>query len=101
MRKAALPRRPSRPKREENLDIVLLDDFGEEDIQPALDDLRPMCEELRTIDENHRQRSLEYYRQLGNVVAEHYERVREERKKLGYSMYGSRLPSKWPIETLP
>jgi hypothetical protein len=91
MRKAALPRRPTRPTREEDLDVFFADDFEDEDVEPALADLRPLCEELRTIDETHRKRSLEYYRELGGVVAEHYERVREEREKLRYSMYGSRF----------
>ncbi len=91
MRKATLPKKPTRPTREEDLDVVLLDDFEEEDIEPALDDLRPLCEELRMIDENHRKRSLDFYSELGAAVTEHYERVRKEREELRYSMYGDRF----------
>jgi hypothetical protein len=84
MRKAALPRRPTRPPREEDLDFCVVHEFDDEDVESAVAELRPVCEE-------HRRNTLEFYQRLGKLVAKHYDRIAKERAKSGMSMYGSRF----------
>jgi hypothetical protein len=87
MRKASAPQRPcasSRPAREEDLDYMVVQDFEGEDVESAVAELRPVCEE-------HRRDSLAFYQKLGKLVAKHYDRIAKDRAKSGLSMYGSRF----------
>ncbi len=87
MRKATAPLRPCespRPTREEDLDYTVVQDFEDDDVESAVTELRPVCEE-------HRRNSLAFYQKLGKLVAKHYDRIAKERAKSGLSMHGSRF----------
>lgn len=69
-----------RPARLDNPAQFLADDFDDEDIQSAVDELAPMCDDFR-------QRSFRWYYDVGTVVHDHYEPLRKQRS----SMYGQRF----------
>ena len=56
-------------------------DFEDEELDPAIDELRPLCQEQR-ID------TFQWHRTLGKLVARHYARVEREREKINGTMYG-------------
>jgi hypothetical protein len=56
-------------------------DFEEEELDPAIDELRPLCLKQRSD-------TLQWYRTLGKLVAKHYTRVEKEREKTNGTMYG-------------
>ncbi len=56
-------------------------DFDEDDLDPAIEELRPMCLQQRTD-------TLEWYHALGKLVAKHFKRVEKERGKRNDTMYG-------------
>ena len=56
-------------------------DFEEEELNPAIDELRPLCLKQR-------RDTLQWYRTLGELVAKHYARVEKEREKTNGTMYG-------------
>ncbi len=49
-------------------------DFEEEELEPAIEELRPLCVKQRSD-------TFEWYRRLGKIVAKHFVRVKEEREK--------------------
>ena len=56
-------------------------DFDEEELDPAIEELRPLCLKQRTD-------TLQWYHALGKLVAKHFKRVEKERKKRNDTMYG-------------
>jgi len=56
-------------------------DFEDEQIEAAVTDLKPMCQEER-------KRTFRWHYDLGKVVALHFNQVRVEREKAGRTMYG-------------
>jgi hypothetical protein len=72
------------PQKHDDPDHFVADDFEHEELQPAVDELAPMCD-------SHRQRSLQWHYDLGEVVDEHYSKVQQERSARGGSMYGTRF----------
>ena len=56
-------------------------DFDEDELDPAINELRPLCLKLRTD-------TLQWYHALGKLVAKHFTRVEKEREKRNDTMYG-------------
>jgi hypothetical protein len=56
-------------------------DFDEDELDPAIAELRPLCLKQRTD-------TLQWYQTLGKLVAKHYVRVKEERERHNDTMYG-------------
>ena len=56
-------------------------DFDEDELKPAIDELRPVCLKQRCD-------TLQSYHSLGKLVAKHYVRVERERTKANDTMYG-------------
>jgi hypothetical protein len=56
-------------------------DFEDEELGPAIAELRPLCLKQPTD-------TLQWYRTLGKLVAKHYVRVQKEREKYNDTMYG-------------
>jgi len=56
-------------------------DFEDEELAPAIEELRPLCLKQRSD-------TLQWYRTLGKLVAKHYVRVEKEREKVNGTMYG-------------
>ncbi len=56
-------------------------DFEDEELDPAIDELRPLCLERRND-------TFQWHRALGKLVAKHYARVEREREKTNGTMYG-------------
>jgi hypothetical protein len=56
-------------------------DFDEDDLNPAIEELRPLCLKQRTD-------TLQWYKSLGKLVAKHYVRVEKQREKRNEAMYG-------------
>jgi hypothetical protein len=56
-------------------------EFEEEELNPAIEELRPLCLKQRTD-------TLQWYRTLGKLVANHHVRVQKEREKYNDTMYG-------------
>jgi hypothetical protein len=56
-------------------------DFQEEELDPAIEELRPLCLKQRAD-------TLQGYHRFGGLVAKHYERVEKEREKYNRTMYG-------------
>ena len=56
-------------------------DFNEDELDPAINELRPMCLKQRTD-------TLQWYHALGKLVAKHFTRVEKEREKRNDTMYG-------------
>jgi hypothetical protein len=59
-------------------------EIDDEEIEPAARELQPMLEKER-------RRSLQWYYDLGRIVAKHYFAVERERKRVGNTMYGERF----------
>ncbi len=59
-------------------------EIDDEEIEPAARELQPMLEKER-------KRCLQWYYDFGQVVAKHYFAVKEERERLGNTMYGERF----------
>ena len=70
----------SKPDRLENPAEFVADDFADEDIQPAIKKLAPICDEQR-------RRSFEWHYEAGEVVRERYEALKQDRA----NMYGERF----------
>jgi len=62
-------------------------DFDEDELDPAINDLRPLCLKQRTD-------TLQWYHALGKLVAKHYKRVEEDREKRNETMYGQHFFNK-------
>jgi hypothetical protein len=62
-------------------------DFDEEELDPAIEELRPLCVKQRTD-------TLQWYRTLGKLVAKHFVRVEQARKKHNGTMYGQHFFNK-------
>jgi hypothetical protein len=56
-------------------------DFEDEELAPAIEELRPLCLKQRSD-------TLQWYRTLGKLVAKHYVRVEKERENFNGTMYG-------------
>jgi len=62
-------------------------DFDEDELDPAIKELRPLCL-------NQRRDTLESYNTLGKLVAKHYARVQKGREKRNDTMYGQHFFNK-------
>jgi hypothetical protein len=67
-----------KPEEVTNADAIL---FQEEELDPAIKELRPLCLKQRTD-------TFQWYHTLGKLVAKHYERIETEREKYNRTMYG-------------
>jgi HTH domain found in ParB protein len=56
-------------------------DFDEDELDPAIEELRPLCHKQRTD-------TLQWYYTLGKLVAKHYTRVDKERERRNDTIYG-------------
>lgn len=56
-------------------------DFDEDDLDPAIEELRPLCLKQRTD-------ALQWYHALGRLVAKHFKRVERARENRNDTMYG-------------
>ena len=62
-------------------------DFDEDELDPAINELRPLCLKQRTD-------TLQWYHALGKLVAKHFKRVEEDREKRNDTMYGQHFFNK-------
>jgi hypothetical protein len=67
------------------------EDFEEEELAPAITELKPKFTEERSRLRSERQRTLRWHYDIGKIVAKHYADVRREREKHNQSMYGERF----------
>ena len=65
-----------------------IDDFEEEELLPAITELKPKFTEERNRLRSERQRTLQWHYDIGTIVAKHYTVVQSEREKYGQKMYG-------------
>lgn len=76
-----------RPAVNDNMPSRPCFDFEDEELNPAIEELRPLCLKQRSD-------TLQWYRTLGKLVAKHYERVEKEREKFNDTMYGQHFFNK-------
>ena len=73
-------------------------DFEDEELQPAIDALGPLCQDERT-------HSLQWHYDFGKAVLQYYMAVQREREKFNRSMYGEhffeRLAEAIPTTSVP
>jgi hypothetical protein len=67
------------------------EDFQEEELTPAITELKPMFTEQRSRLRSERQRTLRWHYDIGKIVAKHFADVKRERDKHKQSMYGERF----------
>ena len=67
------------------------EDFEEEELAPAIAELKPKFTEERSRLRSERQRTLRWHYEIGKIVAKHYADVKREREKYNQSMYGERF----------
>jgi len=87
------PRDKSETTVEEQLqtpDVFIPDDFEDEDIESAAEQLRPMWQKDRLLCENERLRSLKWHYSFGKKIAKHYDAVKKDRESYGKTVYGER-----------
>jgi len=67
------------------------EDFEEEELAPAVTELKPKFTEERSRLRSERQRTLQWHYDIGAIVAKHYADVQCEREKHNQKMYGERF----------
>jgi hypothetical protein len=67
------------------------EDFDEEELSPAVTELKPKFTEERSRLRSERQRTLRWHYDIGTIVAKYFNDVKQEREKHGQSMYGERF----------
>jgi len=67
------------------------EDFSEEELAPAVTELKPKFTEERNRLRSERQRTLQWHYDIGAIVAKHYADVQREREKYCQTMYGERF----------
>lgn len=67
------------------------EDFEEEELAPAVAELKPKFNEEHSRLRSERQRTLQWHYDIGTIVAKHYADVQRERAKCNQKMYGERF----------
>jgi hypothetical protein len=67
------------------------EDFQEEELAPAITELKPQFTEERSRLRSERQRTLRWHYDIGKIIVKHYADVSREREKYNQSMYGERF----------